>query len=67
MVTKKLNSMNKCSKWREKWPRISHKSLRERGEMANKVVVAIIRMLQSKTQKNWDSILVRMGHQDSKI
>jgi hypothetical protein len=63
--------MSKCSKWREKWPKVSHKSLKERGEMAigtaNRVVVAIIRRLQSKTQRRWDSILAKVAHQDSKM
>jgi len=66
-VTKKLSFMSKCSKWTEKWPKICHKSLKETGEMANRVVEAIIKKLQSKTLKSWDSILVREAHQDSKM
>jgi Ser/Thr protein kinase RdoA (MazF antagonist) len=69
---KKPSFTSKCSKWREKWPRISHKSLRARGErvieMADRAVVAaIIKKPQSKMQRNWDSTLVRVVHQDSRI
>jgi hypothetical protein len=68
---KKLSSMSKCSKWREKWLRISHKSPKGRGERAigkaDRVVVVIIKKPLSKMQRNWDSILARVGHQDSKM
>ena len=65
-ATKKLSFTNKCSKWREKWPKISPKSLNRRGEKANRVV-AIIRRLLNKMQRKWDSILAKMGHQNSKM
>jgi hypothetical protein len=69
---KRLNFMSKCSKWKEKWLKVSHKSLKVRevrgekiGEMVNKA--ATIKRLPNKTPKRWDSISSRVAHQSSKM